>query len=324
MPATGQSASDPLRLLARVTNWQGFGAVLRALREQSGLSVENLLRKHPTLSRSTISNDELGKAQPPWGRVRLYIETYAKQRNPKATDAQLEAELDPWGRAWIRLIENSGSTPASPPDESTPGTDPEADPTPDESYERYPPRRRPIGCTITLIIGPVLLGIAVLIIFNRSVHDISTPITTTPVPGGSPTTFPSAPATTPTPDLIHASGQVDDLKSAEGIDLDTGRRSDRNDQGVDVVFSLGTQLTSLTSITGKAYFAVLSEVPTTSAKQRCVQAIDQTQQRREIYDPAEGRAVCVRTDEGRYSLLTITRKAVAANGAISFRFVTWR
>jgi hypothetical protein len=42
-----------------------------------------------------------------------------------------------------------------------------------------------------------------------------------------------------------------------------------------------------------------------------------------IYDLTEGRNICVITDEGRFSMLTIAKRASAATGTIDFHYTTW-
>ena len=42
-----------------------------------------------------------------------------------------------------------------------------------------------------------------------------------------------------------------------------------------------------------------------------------------IYDLTEGCNICVKTDENRFSMLTITKRASAATGTIDFHYTTW-
>jgi hypothetical protein len=115
---------------------------------------------------------------------------------------------------------------------------------------------------------------------------------------------------------VLASGAVEALGAKEGIDLDTGRRKDQNAVGVDISFSsLSTHMDAMS--TRVSYVALPAPVP--EQQQVCQHATGYVRWYAHVYTLTEGRAACVKTDEGRYSILTITRRATEASGTISFR-----
>lgn len=72
----------------------------------------------------------------------------------------------------------------------------------------------------------------------------------------------------------------------------------------------------------KVVFTVLPE-PAPTERSYCVKVADWMWQIPNIYDLAEGRNICVITDEGRFSMLTITKRASATTGTVDFRYTTW-
>lgn len=109
-----------------------------------------------------------------------------------------------------------------------------------------------------------------------------------------------APTGTATPAAVaHASGTIEALRGPEGIDLDTNVRTGQLAPGVDISFS--TPIAShLNAMAHRVYFAVM---PPGTPEQRtsCERAAGWVRQIPIILDLVEGRAICVKTDEGRLS-----------------------
>jgi TIR domain len=120
---------------------------------------------------------------------------------------------------------------------------------------------------------------------------------------------------------VFASGNVDRLTTPEAIDLDNGRRLDEEAVGMDISFS--SESTHLDAMSVRVSYTVL---PTAGPVElvRCEQATGWTRDYPYVYDLVEGRNICVRTDENRYSMLTITERATALSRTISFDFTTWK
>lgn len=120
---------------------------------------------------------------------------------------------------------------------------------------------------------------------------------------------------------FHASGEVDNLNTEEGMDLDTGQRhADQYAPGVDISFS--SRSTHLDAHHLRVSYTVLPE-PVAADKYVCETATGWTRRYAEVHTLTEGRAICVKTDEGRLSMMTITKRATNATGTISLRYVTW-
>jgi pyruvate/2-oxoglutarate dehydrogenase complex dihydrolipoamide acyltransferase (E2) component len=128
------------------------------------------------------------------------------------------------------------------------------------------------------------------------------------------------PAPVPAP-AVYASGTVDDLGTKEGIDLDTGQRRDQNAPGVDISFS--STSTHMDAMHPSVYYQVLPQPVTQPEKRMCDIPTGWAREYKYVHDLTEGRNICVRTDEGRLSMMTVTKRATKATGTISLRFVTW-
>jgi hypothetical protein len=90
---------------------------------------------------------------------------------------------------------------------------------------------------------------------------------------------------------------------------------------VDTSFS---SVTHLDSMAVRSYFAVLPE-PVPEDRSQCEQVTDWTRDTYpDVYNLPEGRNICVKTDEGRLAMLTVTRRATPATKTISLRFTTWK
>lgn len=119
---------------------------------------------------------------------------------------------------------------------------------------------------------------------------------------------------------VHASGQVENLRGVEGIDLDTNGRADQEAPGVDI--SPAATATHLNAMANRVTFTVLPEAGPES-RERCVKAVDWMRQIPNIYDLVEGWNICVITDENRFSMLTITKRSSAASPVMNFHYTTW-
>jgi hypothetical protein len=138
----------------------------------------------------------------------------------------------------------------------------------------------------------------------------ATPTTPAPLSGS---TAPAAP--------IYASGNIDNLGTKEGMDLDTGQRhADQYAPGVDISFS--SKSTHLDAHNERVSYTILPE-PITEERRMCQQATGWVRAYADVYTLTEGRNICIKTDENRYSMLTITKRATAATGTIDFRYTTW-
>lgn len=146
------------------------------------------------------------------------------------------------------------------------------------------------------------------------------PQTLPPVTAGPPSATNTAPQL-PTQVPVHVVGNADDLPTTHGIDLDTGERLPQLTPGVDVSFS--SRSTHLDSMGVRAFFAVLPQ-PVPQERTYCEQVTGWTRETYpDVYSLAEGRNICVKTDENRLAMLTITKRATLATGTISLRFITW-
>jgi hypothetical protein len=120
---------------------------------------------------------------------------------------------------------------------------------------------------------------------------------------------------------VRVVGNADDLPTSQGIDLDNGKTLAQLTPGVDISFS--SRSTHLDSMGVRAFFAVLPQ-PVPQERARCEQVTDWTRETYpNVYSLTEGRNVCVKTDEGRLAMLTVTRRATPATGTIGLRFITW-
>lgn len=162
------------------------------------------------------------------------------------------------------------------------------------------------GATVALVVAGGITAATV------GLFDTIPETATTPVPlGGTP-----VPANT-----VHASGIVDDLGTKEGLDFDTGQRqADQYAPGVDISFS--SKSTHLDAHHERVSYVVLPE-PVPAERRYCEQDTEWVREYKNVHDVTEGRAVCVKTDEGRLSMMVITKRATNVTGTISLRFVTW-
>lgn len=153
-------------------------------------------------------------------------------------------------------------------------------------------------------------GVVVLIV-AAAITAVSTGLfDRTPDPGPAQvrgTTVPAVP--------VHASGQVENLRGVEGIDLDTNNRADQEAPGVDI--SPAATATHLNAMANRVVFTVLPE-PGAETRERCVKAMNWMRQIPNIYDLVEGRNICVMTDEGRFSMLTVIKRSSAAAPVMNF------
>jgi hypothetical protein len=106
----------------------------------------------------------------------------------------------------------------------------------------------------------------------------------------------------------------------EGIDLDTNTRADQDAPGVDI--SPSATANHLNAMANRVTFTVLPE-PGPETRERCVKAVNWIRQIPGLYDLTEDRNICVKTDEGRYSMLTITKRSSTASPVMNFRYTTW-
>lgn len=338
MPTTDKPPGEPPRPTETVTLHE-FGARLRDLREWSKLTLVELAARHETLKVSTSSDYERGNKLPRREWVHTFVTVCIRHRRPGATRTEIDAELAHWVIAWTNIQHHrTGHTPApaiparqptnpetrQPTVGSTPAPVPLTNQAPVVTPAATPdceprrrgtaglPRRRAwlaIGAAAALVVAGGITATATGV-FDRT-------------PGAATTTAPPASlsgSTVPAP-AVHASGTVEALRGVEGVDLDTNNRADQNDPGIDISFAATS--THLNAMAERVNFTVLPESPLSPERRYCVQAVDWMHQIPGIYDLAEGRNICVMTDEGRFSMLTITRRATDATGTISFRYTTW-
>ncbi len=297
-----------------------FGRALYDLRAWSGLTQQSFKGTHRAMSDSTISRYENGAALPTLEWVHAYVERCLRRRNPDMTPEESNAEFDPWRTAWTRL--EHADTPQVPADQARdpeppphhPETSQPAAPVPPASAATGEPtgrRRVRLPRRRAVLVGGAVVAAGAIAAAATGVFD-ATPTTPTPPVPLSGSTVPVA--------LIHASGQVQNLRGVEGIDLDTNNRADQDAPGVDISFAATS--THLNAMANRVTFTVLPEAGA-EERQRCVTAVDWMRQIPNIYDLTEGRNICVITDEGRFSMLTITKRASAATGTIDLRYTTW-
>lgn len=109
---------------------------------------------------------------------------------------------------------------------------------------------------------------------------------------------------------VRVVGNADDLPTSQGIDLDNGKTLDQLAPGVDTSFS--SKSTHLDSMSTRAFFAVLP-TPVPQERTYCEQVTGWTRETYpNVYSLTEGRNICVKTDEGRLAMLTVTRRATPA------------
>jgi Helix-turn-helix domain len=323
MPSDPRQPSEPPAPTGATV--RDFGASLRALREWSRVTQKALEHAHPALSDSTISDHERGVRFPRWEWVAMYVEVCVRHRQPSATGPQLAAALTPWRTTWGQLNRaDSAPAPVAPATvpaaavdaaDAHPVTD-HADPTPEPvaaepptsgaaSYTPRGKRRRWIVVAVPAVVA--VSGVAAAAALGAFDTSRGAPGTTTSL----------TPSLTP---AVHANGTVEALRRDEGIDLDTNTRKDQNATGVDISFSSGAS--HLDAMSTRVTFALLPAA-VTAERSNCEQIAEWTRTIPTIRDLAEGRNICVKTDEGRLSILTITQRANATAGTISFRFTTW-
>ena len=318
MPTTNPPEQDTPPRPTTASTVTEFGRALRALRRWSGLTQKALEDAHPALTDSTISDHERGVRPPRLEWLHAYVVRCLRHRYPAATREQLTAEFDHWRAAWTRLEHTGTPTPAMPTHAASPDAPPRAEvstpapapsvapaatDTPNGRRAGWPRRRAwQVGGGTAVVVTAVITATA------TSLFD------TTP---GAPAQ--SAGSTQPAPP-VHASAQVENLRGVEGIDLDTNNRADQEAPGVDI--SPAATSTHLNAMANKVTFTVLPE-PGPEERQRCVRAVDWMRQIPNIYDLAEGRNICVITDENRFSMLTITRRSSAASPVMNFHYTTW-
>jgi hypothetical protein len=142
-----------------------------------------------------------------------------------------------------------------------------------------------------------------------------------PTASDTPTAAATDASPTPVQAPVRVIGTADDLPTPQGIDLDNGQTLDQLTPGVDISFSSSS--THLDSMGVRSFFAVLPE-PAPEERSSCEQVTDWTRDTYpDVYSLTEGRNVCVKTDEGRLSMITVTRRATPATKTISLRFTTW-
>jgi Helix-turn-helix domain len=291
-----------------------FGRALRSLRRWSGLTQKALEDAHPALTDSAISDHERGVRLPRFEWLHAYVVACLRSHRPNLTREELNAEFEHWRTAWTRLEhaptpqaptvpEQRATAPTTPPDPDTAPPPAPVAATLAATHEPEPQRTRrvwrPRGRAVLISSGAVVLVVAAVVyttatgLFDRQ-----------PDPGP----------------VVHASGTVDDLRGVEGVDLDTNARADQEAPGVDI--SPAATATHLNAMANKVVFTVLPE-PGTETRDRCVRAVDWMRQIPNIYELTEGRQICVITDEGRYSMLTLTKRSSAASPTMNFRYTTW-
>jgi hypothetical protein len=279
-----------------------FGTTLRALRTWAGLTQKALEDRDDQLSDSTISEHERGTRWPRWEWVYVFVTACLRHRMPDASLAALDAELAPWRKEWGRLNkpDTLQAVDPNPPAASPPGvTD-----TPAALPPALPPSQEP--------------GTA-----QRSRDNQNHAQTWRRIAGGAALLLAIggmiAAATAQSEVPVRVNATVHDLKDGEGIDLDAGTRNP-NKPGIDVRFSASSAL--LYAASTEVSVAVLPE-PLTTDWIHCHNAVSWFPGVGNIYDLAPGRNICVKTDENRLSMLTITEQGMAATGAVNFRYTTW-
>ncbi|MGI9003523.1 MAG: hypothetical protein ACR2GH_18025 [Pseudonocardia sp.] len=114
---------------------------------------------------------------------------------------------------------------------------------------------------------------------------------------------------------------MDDMPTTQGLDLDTGQPADQLEPGVDVSFS--SRSTHLDAMGVRVVFAVLPE-PVPTERSYCADVATEWTRLTypQVYGLTEGRNICVTTDEGRLSMLTVTKRATPTTGTIGLRGTT--
>jgi hypothetical protein len=293
-----------------------FGRALRSLRRWSELTQKALEDAHPALTDSAISDHERGVRLPRFEWLHAYVVACLRSHRPSLTREELNAEFEHWRDAWTRLEhaptpqaatvpEQRATVPTAPPDPDTATAPAPVAATLAATHEPEPQRTRrvwrPRGRALLISGGAVVLVVAAAVYATTSgMFDTATP------------NNPAVP--------VHASGTVADLRGVEGIDLDTNARADQEASGVDI--SPAATATHLNAMANKVVFTVLPE-PGAETRERCVKAVDWMRQIPNIYDLTEGRQICVMTDEGRFSMMTLTKRSSAASPVMNFRYITW-
>jgi hypothetical protein len=272
-----------------------------------------------------VSDYERGTRVPKRDWVWIYVAACLRKRWPTAPDAQLTAEFTHWRDALNSIEPEQAPPPPDPPSQPSSAPDNTSTPTPapvtqqtepptpppdDTAPEpiRIPapaaiesPRRHRPSRRVLIASGGIALGIVAVVGgvgFVLTRHTAAHPV-----------------------DTVHASGQVDDLRGVEGLDLDTGTRADQLAPGVDI--SPAATATHLNAMANRVTFTVLPE-PGAETRERCVKAVDWMRQIPGLYDLTEGRQICVMTDENRFSMLTLTKRSSAASPVLNFRYTTWQ
>lgn len=112
------------------------------------------------------------------------------------------------------------------------------------------------------------------------------------------------------------------LANVQGIDLDTGRPEHQDTPGVDLSPSKsGDQIYAMTH--GKPRFSNPAQTHG-SDFDRCTQPNVWTQTLANVYALHTGSKICVQTDQGNISVLTLTHIPSAAEQHLDFNFITWR
>ncbi|MGH3871297.1 MAG: hypothetical protein ACRDSR_07245 [Pseudonocardiaceae bacterium] len=302
-----------------------FGRCLRGLRQWAHKITQKALEgKHPALTDATISDHERGTRLPRLEWLHAYVVACLRHRYPDFTREELTAEFEHWRAAWTRLEHAPAprtltmptprdATPATPPEPATAVPGPEPAPAaitvdkPARSRRVQLPRRRAV-----LISG----GVVVLVVGVAAYATTGGLFEHDPNPG--PAHFAGNTATAVP---VHASGTVDNLGTKQGIDLDTGQRLDQNAPGVDISFSSAS--THMDAMANRVSYHVLPQPVTTPEKRMCETVDGWAREYKDVHALTEGRAVCVKTDEGRLSMMIITQRATNATGTISLRFITW-
>ena len=121
---------------------------------------------------------------------------------------------------------------------------------------------------------------------------------------------------------VHAQGAANALTPTEGIDLDDAERQHQDISGVDISFSASVEHLNTMDGKGIGAIAVLGEAGP-AERGRCERAGGYARQQGGMTGLAAGRNICVKTSEGRYSMLTITVPAKSDSATVSFSYVTW-
>jgi hypothetical protein len=275
VPTTNPPEQDTPPRPTEAVNRHDFGRALRALRTWSELTQKALEETHPALTDSTISNHERGVRLPRLEWLHAYVTQCLRQRHPAATREELSAEFDHWRAAWTRLeradtapgpailtqqapTQHAPAPPAPPSraDDSQPAPAPPTAPGDQHGRRRAGwPRRR-----VVLIGGGTAAVVAAVVYATATGLFDNTPNTPAQFSG------PTAPVVP-----VHASGQVENLRGVEGIDLDTNNRADQEAPGVDISFAATS--THLNAMANRVTFTVLPEAGA-EQRQRCVTAVD--------------------------------------------------